>query len=164
MKILDATTVIAICSEIDYPELLEKIGLLGHVLAIPSHIVESELLDKNTRKIMAKYVQSNKIQILKKNTVQEIREFQKDFPGLGMGESDSMLAYQKLQDAGERVYCILDDGKARKKATDLGIRFTGLIGLLKMMKQKNVMSHDEIDKVVNLLKDSNFRLPVGVVI
>ena len=88
MKILDATTVIAICSEIDYPELLEKIGLLGHVLAIPSHIVESELLDKNTRKIMAKYVQSNKIQILKKNTVQEIREFQKDFPGLGMDDTE----------------------------------------------------------------------------
>ena len=75
-----------------------------------------------------------------------------------------MLAYQKLRDAGDRVYCIFDDGGAREKATELGIKFTGLVGLLQMMKQKNVMSHDETAKVVKLLKDSNFRFPAGVVI
>ena len=46
------------------------------------------------------------------------------------------------------VYCILDDGKAREKATDLGIKFTGLVGLLQRMKQKNVMNHDDIGKIV----------------
>ena len=164
MKILDSTTVIAISNEIDCPELIEKIALLGHDLAIPSHVVESELLDKNTRKTTERHVRRNTIQILKKNTVEEIREFQKDFPGLGLGECDSMLAYRKLRDAGERVYCIFDDGGAREKATELGIKFTGLVGLLQMMKQKNVMSHDEVGKVVRLLKDSNFRFPAGVVI
>ena len=164
MKILDATTVIAICNEINCPELIEKIALLGHDLTIPLYIVESELLDNNTRKITERYVQHNTIQILKKNTVEEVRELQKDFPGLGLGECDSMLAYQKLREDGEKVYCILDDGKAREKATELKIEFTGLVGLLQMLKQKNVMSHDEIDKVVKLLKDSNFRLPTDVVI
>ena len=32
------------------------------------------------------------------------------------------------------------------------------------MKQKNVMSHDDIGKIVKLLKDSNFRFPADVVI
>ena len=155
---------IAVCNEINCPELVEKIALLGHDLAIPSHVVESELLDNNTSKITEKYVQRSTIQILKKNTVEEIQEFRKDFPGLGLGECDSMLAYQKLRDAGERVYCILDDGKAREKATELGIEFTGLVGLLQRMKQKNVMSHDDIGKIVKLLKDSNFRFPADVVI
>lgn len=164
MKILDATTVIAICNEINCPELIEKIALLGHDLTIPLYIVESELLDNNTRKITERYVQHNTIQILKKNTVEEVRELQKDFPGLGLGECDSMLAYQKLRKDGEKVYCILDDGKAREKAAELKIEFTGLVGLLQTLKQKNVMSHDEIDKVVKLLKDSNFRLPTDVVI
>ena len=164
MKILDATTIIAICNEIHCPGLIEKIALLGHDLAIPAHIVESELLDKNTRKTTERYVHYNTIQVLKKNTIEEVREFQKDFPGLGLGECDSMLAYQKLREDGERVYCILDDGKAREKAAELEITFTGLVGLLQMMKQKNVMSHDEIDKVVKLLKDSNFRFPADVVI
>ena len=96
------------------------------------HVVESELLDNNTGKITEKYVQRSTIQILKKNTVEEIQEFRKDFPGLGLGECDSMLTYQKLRDAGERVYCILDDGKAREKAAELGIEFTGLVGLLQI--------------------------------
>ena len=75
-----------------------------------------------------------------------------------------MFAYQKLRDAGEKVYCILDDCEARKKATKLGIKFTGLIGLLLMMNQKDMMSSYEFDKVVKLLKDSNFRFPADVVI
>ena len=108
------------------------------------------------------YVQSGKIQILNENTAEEILEFLKDFPQLDMGECYSMLAYQKLRDAGERVYCILDDHKARKKAVKLGIKFTGLIGLLLMMKQKDMMSSYEFDKVVKLLKDSNFRFPADV--
>ena len=108
------------------------------------------------------YVQSGKIQILKNNPVKEILEFKNDFPRLGMGECYSMLAYQKLQDAGEVVYCILDDHKARKIAKELGIKFTGLIGLLLMMKQKDMISY-EFDKVVKLLKDSNFRFPADVV-
>ncbi|MCY4490564.1 MAG: hypothetical protein OXC46_03755, partial [Thaumarchaeota archaeon] len=156
--------IIAIFNEINYPELIDKIRLLGHDLAITSYVVESELLDKNSSKITEMYVQSGKIQILKNNPIKEILKFQKKFPKLGLGECYSMLAYQKLRDAGERVYCILDDYDARKKATKLGIKFTGLIGLLLMMKQKDMMSSYEFDKVVRLLKDSNFRFPAGVII
>ncbi|MCY4490405.1 MAG: hypothetical protein OXC46_02955, partial [Thaumarchaeota archaeon] len=79
---------------------IEKIGLLGHVLAIPSYIVKYELLDKNTSKITEMYVQSGKIQILKNNPIKEILKFQKKFPKLGLGECYSMLAYQKLRDTG----------------------------------------------------------------
>ncbi|MCY4489883.1 MAG: hypothetical protein OXC46_00275 [Thaumarchaeota archaeon] len=163
MKILDSSVMIAISNEIKCPELIEKIGLLGHVLAIPSYIVKYELIDKNTSKITEMYVQSGKIQILNENTAEEILEFWKDFPQLDIGECYSMLAYQKLRDAGERVYCILDDHKARKIAKELGIKFTGLIGLLLMMKQKDMMSSYEFDKVVKLLKDSNFRFSADVV-
>ena len=163
MKIFDSSTIIAIFNEINYPELIDKIRLLGHDLAITSYVVESELLDKNTSKITEMCVQSGKIQILKNNPVKEILEFKKDFQRLGMGECYSMLAYQKLRDAGEVVYCILDDHKARKIAKELGIKFTGLIGLLLMMKQKDMMSSYEFDKVVKLLKDSNFRFPADVV-
>ncbi len=155
---------IAISNEIKCPELIEKIGLLGHVLAIPSYIVKHELLDKNSSKITEMYVQNGKIQILNENTAEEILAFQKKFSMLyvGMGECYSMLAYQKLRATGKQVYCILDDYKARKKATKLGIKFTGLIGLLLMMKQKDIMSGYEFDKVVKLLKDSNFRFPTDV--
>jgi len=164
LKILDATTIIAIFHEISCPKLIEKIEQLGHELAIPSNIMKRELLDEITLQTTKKYVRSKTIQILNSNTIEEIREFQKDSPGLGLGECDSMLTYQKMRAANQTVYCILDDGKARSKASELGIEFTGLIGLLKMMKQRNVMSREEIDDVVKSLKKSSFRFPLGVVI
>ena len=61
MKILDATAIIAIFNEINYPDLIDKILELGHGLAIPSHIMASELLDKSTQKITHKFVKQNKI-------------------------------------------------------------------------------------------------------
>ena len=48
-------------------------------------------------------------------------------------------------------------GRARSKASELGIEFTGLLGLLKVMKKSNVISPEEIDDVVKLLKKSNMR-------
>ena len=89
---------------------------------------------------------------------------QKDFPGLGLGECDSILSYQKLNNKEEKVYCILDDGKARAKAFELDIQFTGLIGLLRLIKDRKIMNSQEIDEVVNMLEKSNFRFPAGVVI
>jgi len=164
LKILDATTIIAVFNEINCPDLINKILELGHELVIPSHILKSELLDKSTLKLTQKFVKEEKIQILEKNSLEEIQEFQKDFPGLGLGECDSMLSYQKLKGDGDKVYCILDDGKARSKASELDIEYTGLIGLLKLIKDRNIMNSDEIDEVITMLKKSNFRFPAGVVI
>ena len=164
MKILDASTIIAVFNEINCPELIDKIIQLGHDLAIPSHIMNSELLEKSTLKITNGFIKQNKIQILNHNTIEEIREFQKDFPGLGLGECDSMLSYQKINNGKDKVYCIFDDGKARSKASELNIEFTGLIGLLKLIKVRNIMDSQEIEDVVQMLKQSNFRFPAGVVI
>ena len=64
MKILDASTIIAVFNEINCPELIDKIIQLGHDLAIPSHVMNSELLDKSTLKIANRFIQQDKIQIL----------------------------------------------------------------------------------------------------
>lgn len=151
-------------NEINYPELFDKIIQLGHDLAIPSHIMNSELLDKSTLKMVNEFIEQNKIKILNYNTIEEIREFQKDFPGLGLGECDSMLSYQKINNGKDKIYCIFDDGKARNKALELNIEFTGLIGLLKLIKDRNIMDSQEIENIVQMLKQSNFRLSADVVI
>ena len=80
----------------------------------------------------------------------------------GPGGCDLIPTYQKLSNAGERTYCILDDPGARRKAAKMGIGFTGLIGLLQMIKRRNLMSHDEIDEIARKLKNSNFRYPADV--
>ncbi len=72
MKILDSSTIIAVFNEINCPELIDKIIQLGHDLAIPSHIINSELLDKSTLKITNEFIEQNKIKILNYNTIEEI--------------------------------------------------------------------------------------------
>ncbi len=87
MKILDATTVIAIFNEINCPDLIDRILKPGHDLIIPSRILNSALLDKSTLKTTKIFVEQEKIQILEQNSMDDkIKKFQKDFPGLGLGE------------------------------------------------------------------------------
>ena len=96
---------------------IDKILELKHELIIPSHIMESELHNNSTLKTIQKFIKQGKIQILEKNPIKEIQEFQKDH--LGSGECDSMLSYQKLNNDGNKVYYILDDREARIRASKL---------------------------------------------
>lgn len=164
MKILDATTLIAIFSEIKCPDLIDKILQLNHNLVIPYHVMNVELLDSTTVEITKKLIHAKKLEVLNLNTNEEVIEFQKDFPGLGLGECDSLLTYQKTKNSGGTVYCILDDRQSRSKATELNVEFTGLIGLLRLLKERSIMTQKEIDDVVIRLRNSNFRLPADVVI
>ena len=164
MKILDATIIIALFDEIRRPDLIDKILLLGHDLVVPSHVMRYEILDKSAQEMIKKMISENKMHILEKNSVEEIERFQDDTPNLGLGECDVMLSCQKIRNEGEQAYCILDDRGARNTASDLGICFTGLIGLLTMIRDRNIMSQSEVDKVLQELRDSGFRLPPNAVI
>ncbi len=55
---------------------------------------------------------------------------------------------------------ILDDYKARKIAEQLGIVFTGTIGVIVKAKQKGIIS--AIKPILQKIKDTNFRLSVDV--
>ena len=70
-----------------------------------------------------------------------------------------ILTYLKLSQYTDSIYCILDDGDARSAASELGIRYTGLIGLLKILKNRRIKSPDEISEIFNLLKKGGFRMP-----
>ena len=163
MKILDSSTVIAILGEIHCPEMFEKIAKLGHSLAIPSHVLGDEILDGPTLRATKRLVAQGTIQILGQNSAEEIAAFKERFLGLGAGECDAMLSCLKLSGGKDRVYCILDDGRARARARDLNIKFTGLLGLLKMVKDRGIMEPGEVCRVLEMLKNSRFRLPSNFV-
>ena len=164
MKILDSSTVIAILDELHYPEMFEKIANLGHQLAIPSHVLRGEILDGPTLRATRRLIAQGTIQILEQNSAEEVTAFQERFVGLGAGECDAMLSCLKLSGGKNRVYCILDDGRARIRARDLNIKFTGLLGLLRMVKDRGIMEPGEVCRVLEMLKNSSFRLPSDVVI
>lgn len=158
MKILDSSLIIAIFDEICQPELIDKIIQLGHSIAIPASVHDEIREDSAFTDIMW-LIKQDKIQVLTQNTKEEISMFQKKFPGLGLGESDVMLSYQKLQNSNERIYCILDDKIARRKAAQLNIPFTGLLGLLKRMNERNIIDPEEVSNICDRLHASKFRMP-----
>jgi len=164
LKIIDSTTIIAIFNEIKCPDLIFKILELKHELVITSHTFNEELLDESTLNAVNKFIKTEQITILDLNSLDEIRYFQKRYPGLGLGECDSILTYEKVKNKGTKVYCILDDGPARSKASDLNMEFTGLLGLLKIMNHREIMTKVEANNVVEMLKRSNFRIPTDFVI
>ncbi len=164
MKIIDSTTIIAIFNEIKCPALICKILELKHEIVITSHVLNNELLDETTYVGVNDFVEKKQIRISDLNSVEEVTDFQKNHPGLGMGECDSMLTYQKVRNSETNTYCILDDGPARTKADYLNIKHTGLLGLLKIMAEKGIMTKNEANDIVNMLIRSNFRIPTDFVI
>ena len=55
--------------------------------------------------------------------------------------------------------CVLDDLRARKAAKKLGVKFTGVLGLLKDLELVGFIDSAERRKVIDKLKASNFRIP-----
>ena len=164
MKILDSTAVIAIFNEIKCPELVDKILELGHDLAIPYYVRKNELLDKNTSRGVQGFIIEGKIKALKKNSIEKIQEFREKYPEsvVSLDKCDTMPSYENLRGSGGRIYRILDDKDARALASILKIEHVGLVGVLKKLKDKKIMTHSEIDDVIVKLKRSKFRFPKGV--
>ena len=160
MKILDTSVVIAIFNDIRRPDLIDRILEMGHELAVPYHVLD-EIHDKNTSEGVRKCIEQGRIKTVKKNTIGEIRKFNKKFPNLGLGECDVILSYEK-SDGADRAYCILDDREARTAASERGVRFAGLIRLLILLRDRKIMTRKEIGDVVALLRKSRFRFPRDV--
>ena len=150
---------IAILGDLDRPDLIDRLLMLGHELAIPQYIAEAELLSENVRSAVEVLTKSGKIKILDETPATDLSRFNKKFPRVGLGESHVMIAYNKMVDANQPAYCILDDYGARAHATKYNVEHTGLIGLLSMLKERKILAMWEIDEIITALKATTFRLP-----
>ena len=157
MIIFDASPLIAIFNGIKRPDVFEDISKLDDKLVITEYVF-LELRDPNTITSVKKLLQESKIELLNKNTIDEIQKFRIGVKKIQNGEADVILTYQKLKFK-NNVYCILDDYDARRVATLLNIKYTGLLGLLQKLGDEKIKSPDEINEIVTLLKRSTFRIP-----
>lgn len=72
-------------------------------------------------------------------------------PGLHAGERDVLALANEL--GADLV--ILDDGAARKKAADLGLSFTGLLGILDRAARKQLI---DLKRAIRRLRKTSFRI------
>jgi predicted nucleic acid-binding protein len=150
--------IIAIVKEINHSWLFDKILQLHHELFIPFSVYD-ELLDSDSKNKCDELINNEKLEICRLNTKSEIKDFQKSYPYLGKGECDAMLQLEKLTKNGKEGYCILDDKRARRVAESRNIRYTGLLGLLKLLECRDIITTNEYDESVTKLQGSNFRTP-----
>ena len=160
MKVFDASNLIGIFDELRCPELIDLILKLGHELAVPSYVFENELKGELTLADVTKLVQQGKIKILPKNSIADLLSFSINNHEIDFGESDVLLSCQRLTKSNPSVYCILDDSGARSAAFKNDIKYTGLLGLIKLLKERKIITLAEYTRIIRLLKKSSFRTPI----
>ena len=163
MFIFDSTTLIAIFMEAGRPDLVEMLLELDMHLVVPSNVWQHEIIDPTTRNGVTGYVSTGKMTILDINTLEEIDEFRAEVSdpksyAYGLGELDVILAYKKISPSETAARCVLDDRPARNLATRLGIKFTGLLGLLDALADRGIMGRGEADEIKRRLRKGGFRM------
>ena len=138
----DASSLIAILDELGRPDLIDRILELGDALAVAGH-ARPELRSKGAREGVERMAREGKIRIFAASTAAELSRIKEEFPSLGPGESDTLLLlHERLRSQG-RSYCMLDDKRARPAAKSLGVPFTGLLGLLALLKKRGIIDGRE---------------------
>ena len=137
----DASSLIAILDELGRPDLIDRILELGDALAVAGH-GRSELRSRGAREGVERMAREGKIRIFAASTAAELSRIKEEFPSLGPGESDTLLLHERVRPQG-RSYCMLDDRGARRAAKSLGVPFTGLLGLLALLKKRGIIDGRE---------------------
>lgn len=158
MLIFDASALLALFSDIGRPDLVPVLAGAYKVLVVPSH-VDAEITDRHSREELGRLVGDGRLAVLRVNADEEIREFQRVYKGAGDGEADVILACKKLAADGCAATGVLDDYRGRAVAKRIGVRFTGLIGLLMDLRDRGILGKGEYAAVIRSLRSSKFRVP-----
>lgn len=93
--------------------------------------------------------------ILNRVPADELMKLKVRFPGLHEGELEVIWWGFQFKDC----LCVLDDKKARKSATKLGLKITGTIGILHILNEIGMISEEERKDLCLKLIELGFRFP-----
>jgi len=161
MKIPDATTIIALCSELSMPELLLEFTKEGYTIQVCSQ-VKDEVTKEPGKTKLKELVKHNQVTISTETPLDELQKFQSLHPRLGVGECSVILLGLKQKQAGKRYCCILDDQQARKTAKQAGLKFTGTVGMLQKLVAREKLSEDAYEAIIYKLQKSGFRIDATI--
>jgi predicted nucleic acid-binding protein len=156
LKIIDTSPLICIIEEIDEPGILDDLRQMNSVVIIPTGVKDEITLDP-AMTVVDGYCTKGDYKNRSPDTGR-YNTLKNRYPNLGRGELEVMALAQELIDEGEDPLCVLDDGLARKTANSLGLRYTGIIGILKRLKDSGKISRQECINIATTLEQSPFRI------
>ena len=156
MKIIDTSPIICLVEEIERPDLLHDVRAMNTEVVIPKG-VKGEIVRDPSKTIVDSLCTDGIFTERSSNTAR-YTELRKRHPGLGKGEFQVFAISQEMMDQGFNPLCVVDDGLARKAAQSLGLNFTGIVGILKRLKQQGKLSQEDCSEIVQRLISSPFRI------
>lgn len=146
MLIFDASALLGILVDINRPGLFHVLASAHRILVVTSH-VDAEVVDRTSREALDALVEAGKVATLRINTDEEMAEFLNAHEGMGRGEADVILACGKIEADGGSATGVLDERRGRGEARKIGIKFTGLVGLLAALKRRGLLAEPEYNGI-----------------
>ena len=149
---------IAYFGELAEPNLLLCWLDYKHKIFIPLQVHNEIQKNQDTFSSCKKHL-GKEIELLDEISAKSVDEFRAQYPYLGDGEISVILCgISKKSD--KSCFCILDDGRARKVAKRIGINFTGTFGMLKKLVEKNKLTKEKFDSLLEKAVKAGFRIDV----
>ncbi len=145
------------------PGLIDRLPEPGRAPAIAGHAAGSGLRSREAREGAGRTVSEGKIRIFPGSTAAELQGMRRELPALGLGERDTLLLHGRVRSQG-RPHCMLDDRDARRAAKSPGMPFTGLLGLLSLLKERGIIGGAEAGEIVKGLRRAGFWMPADAAV
>lgn len=160
LLLLDASVLIAFYSdkELNTPSLLHQLSYNECTLVIPLAVYEEiERGRKATITILRNAIEKGEIIVNKDVTMEETIAFNKLHPKLHHGEIQVLLLGNKNKTIGTPFFCCIDEDPARKIAEKIGVAAKGTKGLVRFLKEKQLISNEKMESLLYQLNHCNFR-------
>lgn len=132
-------------------------------IAITQQVYDELQQNPQTKEKINTEIKNGRIKVENIVTQNELDSLKNRYPFLGKGEISIIQTALKLNASDKRYYAILDDSRARKVATRLGVNLTGTYGLLKALKEKGCIDENHFELCKEDMSKSNFRINFDVV-
>ncbi len=158
MKIIDSSMLILFLEEIDEANSLFILSSNGEDLRLPKSVYD-EFNNYNT---LDGFINDGVFDIIEGMSSEEEEKIKSRWPTLGSGEINVLAWAKRFKDINKEFFCVLDDLAARKACSEMGFPLTGSMGLLKILRNRGLLSHSQIIEIVQKIRESNFHISENI--
>ena len=146
----DSTTLITLIN-IKKFEILFK---FSDTIMIAKAVYDEVSIRLEAKNILKEYINQGKVIV---QNIDNYREVKILLNRLDLGESESIVLA-----ANKKIPLIIDEKKGKSIAKSLGLDTIGLIGILLLFKEKELLGLNEIENIVEMLQKSKFRVSTSL--